>query len=360
MNLNGPASGGFTMVETVPFEKRRRKERRGMSLWLGLPLLFLAGIVFVPPVSGQAGRGTARLSGIVTDQEGAPIPGARITLRLLFKAEVRKNASVRILPEDSAVFYASTDKKGRWSCQGLGTGRWKVSVAADDFSSADIECDVLQLTANPRIVLDLVRNAGSPETDPAEADWLTQANDAFARKEYAAALELYRRYRERQPAFDMVSLSIGDSLKGMGEWDQAIAEFQAVVDKTSENPVDAYLTGLAYVGIAECHWARKEMPEAEAYFRRALAASSLNALWAYNLAELLTARGAAAEAAAAYGEAVRIDPTWSEPLYKAGLAYLRIGEANKAAASFRAFLKIEPRSARATEVRDMLEDLGRK
>ncbi len=357
MNLNGPESGGITRVETVPFEKRRRKDRRGISLRLGLPLLILAGIAFVPPVSGQVGLGKARLTGVVVDQDGAPVPGARITLRQLSTLGGGGKAPVPVSPEESAVFYASTDKKGQWSRLGLGAGRWKVSVAADGFSSGDIECDVRQLTANPRIVLDLVRNAGAPETDPAEADWLTQANDAFARKEYAAALELYRRYRERQPAFDMVSLSIGDSLKGLGEWDQAIAEFQAVVDKTSKNPVDAYLTGLAYVGIAECHWARKEMPEAEAYFRRALAASSLNALWAYNLAELLTARGAVAEAAAAYGEAVRIDPTWSEPLYKAGLAYLRIGETAKAATSIRAFLKIEPRSARATEVRGMLEEL---
>jgi tetratricopeptide (TPR) repeat protein len=102
------------------------------------------------------------------------------------------------------------------------------------------------------------------------------------------------------------------------------------------------------------------MAEAEAYFRRALSASSLNALWAYNLAELLMARGAVAEASAAYGEAMRIDPSWSEPLYKAGLAHLQMGQTSKAAASLRAFLKIEPRSVRATEVRGMLEDLDRK
>lgn len=325
-----------------------------------LSLLILTGIVFVPPVSGQIGVGKGRLAGVVVDQDGAPVPGALITLRLLSRLGVPRNAPVPVSPEVSAIFYASTDKNGQWNRLGLGTGRWEVRVTADGFSSAGTECLVRQLYRSPRIVLDLVRTAGLPEADPAQADWLAQANDAFARKEFAAALEFYRRYREKQPEFDMVSLSIGDCLKGMGEWDQAIAEFQAVVDKTSKNPVDAYLTGLAYAGIAECHWARKEMPEAEAYFRRALAASSLDALWAYNLAELLMARGAAAEAIAAYGEAVRIDPAWGEPLYKAGLAHLQMGQTDKAVASLRAFLKIEPRSVRATEVRSMLVELGRK
>ena len=95
----------------------------------------------------------------------------------------------------------------------------------------------------------------------------------------------------------------------------SIAEFQALADKTSKNLQDAYLTGLAYAGIGECHWLGKDFRQSEAYFRKAVEASKLNAVWAYNLAELVNARGAVEEAIADYGMAVQSDPGWSDPVY---------------------------------------------
>ncbi len=318
--------------------------RRERPFGPGLIAFLLVIGLFAVQARGQT---ASMMSGFVTDETGSPVADAKITLRLFKKPGAIPLAT-------------TTDAKGRWRRIGLGSGSWEVLAEKEGYYPSFRFCDVRALYPTPVVPLILSRFPPLPEEDREARQILDRAHDAAAKRNYKAAIDLFRQFRERKPDYDMISISIGWCLQEMGDLKGSIAEFQALADKTSKNPQDAYLTGLSYAGIGECHWLGKDLTQAEASFRKAVEASKLNGIWAYNLAELVNARGAVEEAIADYGMAIQSDPGWSDPVYKLGLALIKAGDKVKAAETFRAFLKLEPRTSRAREVRGILKDLEKK
>lgn len=328
---------------------------------LGLGAFLLGGLMAASPAMGQ-GKGV--LFGIVKDDFGKLVEGALVTLRQLYGPFVPKPRLSKPDPpppiENPPSFQTRTGKDGTWHFIGLGSGTWEVHVSAQGHFTATSTCRVTQLYKNPIVVMILSRIPPLPRQDSAEIALLERANNAYYKRDYSEAIGLFRQYADKQPDYEMVFLMIAECLKEKGDLDPAIAEYQAVADRTARDPLNAYLTGLAFAGIAECHWRRRQVTQSEEYFRRALKVSETNPYWAYNLAELISARGAIAEAIAAYEIAVRLDGTWSDPVYKLGLARLRMGEEGKAMDSFRAFLKLEPRTERSKLIRKALKELEKK
>jgi hypothetical protein len=77
--------------------------------------------LFVPGVAdGRLGSG--QLSGVVTDPQGAVIPGAQIILTL----------------ENSGTMTTTSDASGRWIISGVPSGRVKILVSAQGFQSANL------------------------------------------------------------------------------------------------------------------------------------------------------------------------------------------------------------------------------
>ncbi len=322
-------------------------------------LSLLAGLS-AAPAFGQAGRGRAILMGLVTDVGGRPIAGAKITLRLLYtwKLGTRGGGNLAMPQTGSAVFSVKTDKKGGWRLPGLEPGQWSIEAEAEGYYPAARNAEARWIS-DPAFIIGLrMEKIGQvPSADASENALLEEANAAFHRRDYAKALEFYRRFRDVRPDDEMAALSVAECLREAGRLDDAAVEYRGVADRTAMNPRDAFITGLAWAGLAECHWKKREAGEAEKLFRLALAVGGESAVWSYNLAELLFARGALAEAVGEYGEAARIDPGWPDPLYKQGLASLKLGDAGRAAGAFRLFLDREPRSGRADLVRDKLREL---
>lgn len=333
---------------------------RRRSFGPGVILFLLAIGLLAPQARGQQGYGLHTMYGFVTDDSGRPVAGAKITLLNLTKT-------------GQAPLQTKTDEDGRWRRIGMSIGIWEISAEKEGYYRSRRTCEISAMdrsdrgptwtsskTTTPVVPLILSRVPPLPEEDREARKILERAHDAAAGRQYKLAVDLFRQHRDRQPAYDMVTVSIGWCLQEMGDLKGSIAEFQTLADRTSKNPQDAYLTGLAYAGIGECHWLGKDLRQSEAYFRKAVEASKLNAVWAYNLAELVNARGAVEEAIEGYATAIQIDPGWGDPLYKLGLAYIKAGDKAKAVESFRAFLKLESRSSRAREVRNILKDLEKK
>jgi tetratricopeptide (TPR) repeat protein len=55
--------------------------------------------------------------------------------------------------------------------------------------------------------------------------------------------------------------------------------------------------------------------------------------------------------------AAQVAPSWSDPYYKLGHAYLNKADYEKAQEAFKKLLKLEPNSTRAAKVKKTLEDL---
>ena len=77
--------------------------------------------LFVPGViDGRLGRG--QLSGVVTDPQGAVIPGAQVMLTL----------------ENGGTMTTTSDASGHWVLSGVPSGRVKILVSSQGFQSANL------------------------------------------------------------------------------------------------------------------------------------------------------------------------------------------------------------------------------
>jgi tetratricopeptide (TPR) repeat protein len=326
-------------------------------VWLIAAFVLCANPVFI--AFGQAGHGIARLSGTVTDDAGNPIPSAKIGLRFVEPIEHKGQSGYKVTAQESAYFEAATDKKGRWSYNGLATGVWEITARAKGYFPASRKCSVFQLQGNPRVPLQLEKMPEPLTENLTESALLEKANEFFYLKKFDEAVALYGIYLRAHPEFDMVALSIANCYQEKGDLDTAIGRYRTVVERTSKNRLDDYLTAQAYAGIAECYWKKKDIENTKAFYKHALETTAENELWAFSLAEIYFSQGATDEAITYYEKASRFAPGWSDPYIKLGNAYLNKADYEKAEKAYQRFLKLEPKSTRAADVKKILEDLER-
>lgn len=308
---------------------------------------------------GQGGHGRARLSGIVTDRAGNPIVAAKIQLTLADTTDVFGNMAWRQPKKrDTAYFETTTNKHGRWSYFGLAAGIWRVTASAKGYFSAWRECSVFQLEQNKIVPLQLEKLPELPaEEDLPDPALLDKANDFFYLKQYDEAIRYYEAYLVKDPKVDMVRLAIGDCYREKGDLDKAIEKFHEVVDRTAKDPLDKVITARALTGVAECHYKKGNLAQAQEFFKRSLDTYPDDELVAYNLAEVCFARKQTDESIQYYSRAIEISPYWSDPYYKLGYAHLNKADYEKARAAFQKFLKLESNSPRGAKVKKDLEDL---
>ncbi len=324
-------------------------------------LMFVVGlsILLVFPVFGQIGRGRARLTGIVTDDDGNPIAAAKITLRFIETIPTSLGRAER--PKEPVTLETAANEKGKWSITGLGTGIWLIAAAAKGYHPASRECTVHQLQPNPVVPLQLEKEetfATEKWKSLTESELLEKANELYYLRRYDEAITLYESYLRVRPDDLMVALSVGNCLAEKGDFDAAIARFATVVKKASKDPTQAFIAAKAFGDLGEVYWMKKDSGKAEESFRLALEKGAENEQWAFNIAEICFARGAMDDAVVFYQKAAGFAPSWSDPEYKLGLAYLNKGNRPRARGHFEKFLRLEPDSARSAEVKKILKDLG--
>lgn len=88
-------------------------------VWL---LFFIIFFSFMSTAYGQAGRGKGRLNGLVVDDEGKPVPGAKVVLQFTREKGIQ--------------FETTSNKKGEWAFLGLGSGLWLITASAEGFMPA--------------------------------------------------------------------------------------------------------------------------------------------------------------------------------------------------------------------------------
>jgi tetratricopeptide (TPR) repeat protein len=308
---------------------------------------------------GQAGLGQIRLTGQVKADDGNPIKGAQVVIRWLQS----ERTSGRIFPKpnprpETAVFETRTDKKGFWSYTGLTSGLWLVTASADGYNSAFRTCKLLKAGDIPRVelVLDKLAVGGSDTLAPG---LLESADELAFKKDFEGAIALYRQYLDLDPEAIMVASAIGDCLMDEGDLEAALAQFQAVADKTAKDPRERPLAARALARLGECRMRRGETDEAVQCWRSSLSLLPLDPEVPFNLAEVLFADRKLEEAARYYRIAAELGPGWADPYYKLGLVEMARERFDRARKAFRQAAAIDPYSRIAAQARDMLKELDR-
>jgi hypothetical protein len=157
------------------------------------PLLCLR---LATPVHSQDWRqGKGRIEGSVTDPQGNPIAGASVALR----------------HDEGGGPDLKTDKKGRWKFLGMRGGNWSVEASAPGYRSTKYPVTVAEAGRGQNVAIQL---EPEPEARPEEppgvtlggqkisqetAEAIEKGNVALAEKNYAGAVESYKKALAEAP-----------------------------------------------------------------------------------------------------------------------------------------------------------------
>jgi tetratricopeptide (TPR) repeat protein len=307
------------------------KKKKAVLAVIHVSLLIFA--LSGPRLYPQEGRGSGRLTGIVVDEAGNPIEGALIILQYL---------------QFSYKLTALSNPKGQWGFIGLGKGVISITTAKEGFLPSTIQLEVSGVKKNPEPKIILKKATGNTAAEGLSDSFkerLLQGNALFEQKKFAEALAFYQEFVDKNPSLYKVRLNVANCYMELQEYDQAIVEYQKVLDgMNAEAPDkrDNKLMAQVYAGIGDAYMRQNKFKEAEQYFKKSIDIDPADHALAYNVAEIMMQANNADEAIRYYEMAIRIKPDWPKSYLKLGYAWLNKGNNQKAVESFSKFVEISP------------------
>jgi tetratricopeptide (TPR) repeat protein len=355
------------------------------------------------PLAAQEWAGKGRAQGLVKDEAGNPLEGAKVTLR--FPA-----AEPRGGPEP--IF---TNKRGRWSTLGLLGGNWQVLIELQGFLISEGVYYVNEFQPSPPVEVTLTRDP-SASIDVGEAlleagsyaearaaylqaldgmdelgrarlrtrigdTYLAEGQAAAARAEYEQALPVIPPEEQTH-----VRLQIANSYQTEGDYPAAREFYEAVLPGLPAEGQAQVLQTIAQgygaegnnaAAIAALERANGLAPgnpavlqllvdllmregresDAEAYLAQLPADMTLPTDMVLNMGIRLYNEGNMDEALGYFERAVAEHPEEPEAYYYRGLSYLSQGRNDEARGDFHKLLELDPDTSHRQEVEEFLQFL---
>ena len=309
--------------------------------------LILSFFIGAQQVRAQGGRGKGRVQGLVLDEAGNPIAGAKVLLELMAKEPAQREAK--------------TDKAGEWAMVDLGSGNWHVTVSFEGFIPTTTTTFISQLQKNPKVVLKLKKpqiDKDAVITDEASLAYIEQATKLFNEKQYDQSLAILEQFLAQNPKAYQVQLLIGDCYREKGELDKAIEVYsRALEEAKADAKTGQMVTAKAAAAIGDCYVRKNDIANAQIYFKQAVDTSPDNETIAYTVGEVFFSNQKLDEAIQYFTKATEIKPDWPPPYHKLGLVYLNKMEYDKAKEYFAKFLTLEPEGELAAQVKGIIDYL---
>jgi tetratricopeptide (TPR) repeat protein len=227
------------------------------SRWLFGAALILSCLALAQDLAAQGGRGKGRLQGLVLDEAGNPIAGAKVLLELQAK-EAAERAAI-------------TNKDGEWALIDLGSGNWRVTISFEGYIPTATTVFVSQIQKNPKLVLRLKKpeiNKDAVITDEASLAYIEQATKLFNEKQYDQSLAILEQFLAQNPKAYQVRLLIGDCYREKGDLDKAIEVYgQAVEEAKADEKTGQQVGAKALAAIGECYVRKSDIANAQVYFK---------------------------------------------------------------------------------------------
>jgi tetratricopeptide (TPR) repeat protein len=287
----------------------------------------------------QAGRGRARIHGRVTDESNNPVVSAQVT--------------IKFMENENIIRETKTDKNGKWKIMGLGSGNWRINVEAEGFMPYQDVVDVMQLSLNPTIVVILKKVEEQIAKDVPGIEIFEKANQLFNEEKYEEAIAAYQEFLEKNPEIFQVHFSLGNCYKELGNTEQALQEYQLVLEKTDAEK-DLKLRAKTLATIGESYLKKEDLDSAQDYFKKSLDLDPQDEILAYNVGEIYFSHQKLDGAVEYFELASKIKPDWPDAFYKLGLVYLNLTDYEMAKENLKKFLELEADTERSASVQNIL------
>lgn len=306
-------------------------------------LVFL--YLFAFSLYAQEGRGMGRIFGSVVDESDKPVGG------------------VEILVEAKDFNFSTTaksDKKGNWAVAGLGTGIFKITASKEGFYPTIIEIRVSQFKNPPiKIVLEKIKEKDEPKGLSEESrEIFKEANSLYEQGNYAGAIALFNQFIEKNPSLYLVRLNVGNCYRELKEYDKALAEYNAVLEKLNSEKPDPKINenmAKALASIGEIYIIQNNYERAQEYLKKAVDIFPNDQALAYNVAEIFFQAGQTEQAIEYYTLATKIKPDWAPAYLKLGFVYLNKNNFDEAVKNFEKFIELNPQDPQVDSIKGLIE-----
>ena len=316
-------------------------------------MLLLVALAFAAAVPGhtQAWAGRGRLQGVVKDEGGKPVQGAKITLR---------KGTDRVDPKASGPDPITTDKNGKWSILGLGEGPWGILIEKEGYIPSEGQAPVNEFgVAQPiNVVLKVI-----PKEVIQKAQQESTAGQAKAAIERGNALLNEGKFAEARASYQAGMAKLDDKTLHPAIL-RAIADTYYRENKVNE-AIDTLKQALALAPddvdslrlITNLLVAANRESEAQAYMAKLPQGTTMDPNTILNLGIKAFNEGKMDQALAQFDRAVKENPNLADAYYYRALTYLNQDKKPQAKADLQKLLEIDPNNKYAKDARDMLKDL---
>lgn len=290
-------------------------------------------VVFISVLSLAASiQGT--IKGVVTDLNGNPIDGVKITITSMRYAAVR--------------YTLKSNKKGEFIQIGLQPDYYQISAEKDGY---------LPVVFEKRVAISQVVEAnfemeegkyyvGEP---PGEKDF-KKGNEWFAKGMYEEAAKSYQQAIEKEPEEPVYYNNLGTSFTKLERYDEAIESYKQMLEVQPSSYT-------ANKNLGELYGMHKEYHEALAYFSKAAELSPNDPDAFYNLGACLMNTGSREKAMDAFAKAIEIKSDYAMAYYQLGMIYVNQNNKEEAIKHLEKFLELAPDDPNASVARQIIDYL---
>ncbi|MCP5049887.1 MAG: tetratricopeptide repeat protein, partial [bacterium] len=224
---------------------------------------------------GQAGRGRGRLKGIITNKDGQYIENARIQI-VWHKNQEFKRETV-------------TNKKGRFTFNGLSGGNWQIFVIADGYAQVQKMASIKQVADNPTVKITLKKQMAAVKQEIMKDDGssiLDKGKQLFAQAKYEEAQEAFEKFLQKQPNVYQTYLLLGNCYKEKAEYKEARAQYDKALENAPKDGSDTEFTAQVQAGIGDIYMRQNDLKTAQEYFQKSLDLNPKDHILAYNVGEI--------------------------------------------------------------------------
>ncbi len=286
----------------------------------------------------QDWTGQGRQVGYVYDKEGNPLEGVRVKL---------------FFTETQTGFEVTTDDKGKWTAMGVKGGLWYIDFELAGYRPRKISTTILDYRQiNKPIEITMEKVEGLFVTDDMKEEY-KKGIDLFNEGQFEESIGVFNTIVEKFPEAYIVYLSIGHSYFQLENYEEAEKNYLKVLESDAGN-VDAL------VGVGNCYMNRSETEKAMEWYNKIELDKIKDSVVLYNVGTIYYNNSKFEEALKYYQKSVEVQEDFLDGRYQLGLAYLAMGRNAEAITEFEAYLKFDPDSSKANQVRNFLDYLKKQ